>query len=150
MEKDLQELAKFPSAGDIPSNRFGHTIVPISKIKVCLFGGSIGDSRKLNYTNDTYIYNILTKLWKKINIKDKESLPKERAAHAAASNVKGQMAIHGGSTTSGGLAEDCLYIFSLNVNDENEGEWTKIKTAVSRQSQDYPNPTPTLDSRHTE
>ena len=129
MEKDLQELAKFPSAGDIPSNRFGHTIVPISKIKVCLFGGSIGDSRKLNYTNDTYIYNILTKLWKKINIKDKESLPKERAAHAAASNDKGQMAIHGGSTTSGGLAEDCLYIFSLNVNDENEGEWTKIKTA---------------------
>ena len=129
MEKDLQELTKFPSAGDIPSNRFGHTIVPISKIKVCLFGGSIGDSRKLNYTNDTYIYNILTKLWKKINIKEKESLPKERAAHAAASNDKGQMAIYGGSTTSGGLAEDCLYIFSLNINDENEGEWTKIKTA---------------------
>lgn len=129
MEKDLQELTKFPSIGDVPSNRFGHTIVPISKIKVCLFGGSIGDSRKLNYTNDTYIYNILTKLWKKINIKDKESLPKERAAHAAASNDKGQMAIYGGSTTSGGLAEDCLYIFSLNANDENEGEWTKIKTS---------------------
>ena len=128
MEKDLQQLIKSPSLGDIPLNRFGHTIVQISKIKICLFGGSVGDSHKLNYTNDTYTYNILTKIWKKININNKDSLPKERAAHAAASNDKGQMAIYGGSTKSGGLAEDCFYIFALNSEDENEGEWTKIKT----------------------
>ena len=128
MEKNLQQLIKSPSVGDIPLNRFGHTIVQISKIKICLFGGSVGDSHKLNYSNDTYTYNVLTKIWKKININNKDSLPKERAAHAAASNDKGQMAIYGGSTKSGGLAEDCFYIFSLNSDDENEGEWTKIKT----------------------
>ena len=128
MQNNLQELTKLNTFGDLPLNRFGHTIVPLSKVKICLFGGSVGDSRKLNYTNETFIYNILTKIWKKINIKNKDSIPKERAAHAAASNDNGQMAIYGGSTTSGGLSEDCLYLFSLNAKDESEGEWTKIKT----------------------
>ena len=128
MEKELEKLYKVQTIGDIPANRFGHTLVHLTKIKICLFGGSVGDSHKLNYTNDVFIYRILTKMWKKINIKDKDSIPKERAAHAAASNNNGQMAIYGGSTTSGGLAEDCLYIFSLNPKDENEGIWAKIKT----------------------
>ena len=128
MENDLKDFSKISSIGEIPLNRFGHTTVNISKIKVCLFGGSVGDSRKLNYTNETYTYNILTKIWKKIIIKDKDSIPKERAAHAAASNDKGQMAIYGGSTKSGGLAGDSLYIFTLNKNNEDEGEWTEIKT----------------------
>ena len=131
MEKELEKLYKVQTIGDIPANRFGHTLVHLTKIKICLFGGSVGDSHKLNYTNDVFIYRILTKMWKKINIKDKDSIPKERAAHAAASNNNGQMAIYGGSTTSGGLAEDCLYIFSLNPKDENEGIWTKIKTEGS-------------------
>ena len=128
MEKELEKLYKVQTIGDIPANRFGHTLVHLTKIKICLFGGSVGDSHKLNYTNDVFIYRILTKMWKKINIKDKDSIPKERAAHAAASNNNGQMAIYGGSTTSGGLAEDCLYIFSLNPKDEKEGIWAKIKT----------------------
>ena len=129
MENDIKDLSKIPSVGEIPLNRFGHTIVNISKIKMCLFGGSVGDSRKLNYTNETFTFNILTKIWKKIIVKDKDSIPKERAAHAAASNDKGQMAIYGGSTKSGGLAEDSLYLFILNKNNEDEGEWTKIKTS---------------------
>ena len=128
MEKELEKLYKIQTLGDIPSNRFGHTLVHLTKIKICLFGGSVGDYRKLNHTNDIYIYNVLTKIWTKINIKDKDSIPKERAAHAAASNDNGQMAIYGGSTTSGGLADDFLYIFSLNKKDESEGKWEKIKT----------------------
>ena len=128
MENDLKDLFKIPTVGDVPLNRFGHTIVNLSKIKICLFGGSIGDSRKLNYTNATYTYNILTKIWKKINIEDKDSIPKERAAHAAASNDKYQMAIYGGSTKTGGLAEDSLYLFTLNKNNEDEGEWKTIIT----------------------
>ena len=128
MENGSEKLQTISTVGDIPLNRFGHTTVYLSKIKICLFGGSVGDSRKLNYTNETFTYNILTKIWKKINIKNKDSIPKERAAHAAASNEKGQMAIYGGSTTTGGLAEDILYLFSLNIKDENEGEWKKIKT----------------------
>ena len=128
MQNELQNLEKVSTFGDLPLNRFGHTIVPLTNVKMCLFGGAIGDSKKLNYTNETFIYNILTKIWKKISIKNKDSIPKERAAHAAASNEKSQMAIYGGSTTSGGLAEDCLYLFSLDTKDESKGEWTKIKT----------------------
>ena len=130
MENELQQLKKTSPFGEKPLNRFGHTIVYLTKVKICLFGGSVGDSKKLNYNNETFTYNILTKIWQKINIKnkDKNSIPKERAAHAAASNDKGQMAIYGGSTNAGGLAEDSLYIFSLNPKDESEGEWTKIKT----------------------
>ena len=86
MENDLQQLTKLITFGNIPLKSFGHTIVHLSKIKICLFGGSIGDSRKLNYTNETYIFNILTKIWIKINIKNKGSIPKERAANAVASN----------------------------------------------------------------
>jgi hypothetical protein len=102
MQNDLQNLKKVSAFGDLPLNRFGHTIIPLTNVKMCLFGGAIGDSKKLNYTNETFIYNILTKIWKKISIKNKDSIPKERAAHAAASNEKSQMAIYGGSTTSGG------------------------------------------------
>ncbi len=128
MENELKDWNKIPSVGEVPIKRFGHTIVKLSKTKICLFGGSVGDSKKLNYSNETYTYNILTKIWKKINIKDKDSIPKERAAHAAASNNRNQMAIYGGSIKSGGLAEDSLYIFTLNIDNEDEGEWTNIKT----------------------
>ena len=137
MQNELQELTKVSTYGDLPLNRFGHTIVNLTNVKMCLFGGSVGDSKKLNYTNEAYIYNILTKFWAKINIKNKESIPKERAAHAAASNEKGQMAIYGGSTTSGGLAEDCLYLFSLDTKDESMGEWTKIKTTGATPGERY-------------
>ena len=47
----LIDLSTINSMGDLPENRFGHTIVQITKTKVCLFGGSIGDSKKLNYNN---------------------------------------------------------------------------------------------------
>ena len=137
MQNDLQNLKKVSAFGDLPLNRFGHTIIPLTNVKMCLFGGAIGDSKKLNYTNETFIYNILTKIWKKISIKNKDSIPKERAAHAAASNEKSQMAIYGGSTTSGGLAEDCLYLFSLDTKDESKGEWTKIKTKGTTPGERY-------------
>ena len=55
MENGLEKLQKITTVGDIPMNRFGHTTVYLTKIKICLFGGSIGDSHKLNYTNETFI-----------------------------------------------------------------------------------------------
>ena len=79
MENVLQELQKGSSFDEKPLNRFGYTIVNLSKVKIC----SVDDSKKLNYSNDIFTYNILTKKWIKINIKDKDSKPKERAAHAA-------------------------------------------------------------------
>ena len=131
------ELTTVKHLGDIPEYRFGHTIVPITKSKICLFGGSIGDYHKLNYNNDTFTYNILTKIWQKISIKNPKSIPIGRAAHAACSIFEGKMAIYGGSITNGGLAEDILNIFKLNLENETEGEWFQINTEGERPGQRY-------------
>ena len=137
MDDSLIELEKVNHMGDIPSNRFGHTIVPITKTKVCLFGGSVGDSHKLNYNNETFTYNILTKIWQKINIKNPESIPSGRAAHAACAIGDGKMVIYGGSIANGGLAEDILHIFQLNLECQNEGEWSQINNEGERPGQRY-------------
>ena len=138
MSNSQIELSKVEHLGDIPQNRFGHTLVSITKTKVCLFGGSVGDSHKLNYNNDTFTYNFLTNIWQKIIIKSK-IIPKGRAAHAACSLDNGRMAIYGGSIMNGGLAEDILYIFQLNLECENEGEWIEIKSSGSTPKQRYGN-----------
>ena len=136
-DDSLIELTKIEHIGEIPLNRFGHTLIPITKTKVCLFGGSVGDSHKLNYNNETFTYNILTKIWQKINIKDPNTIPKGRAAHAACAIGEGKMAIYGGSITNGGLAEDVLNIFKLNLECQNEGEWSQINSEGERPGQRY-------------
>ena len=133
----LIELTIIKQLGDIPENRFGHTIVQITKAKVCLFGGSVGDSHKLNYNNETFTYNILTKIWKKITIKNPNTIPNGRAAHSACSIGEGKMAIYGGSIANGGLAEDILNIFELNLENEDEGEWYQINSEGERPGQRY-------------
>ena len=134
---DIIELTKINQIGEIPKHRFGHTLVPITKVKVCLFGGSVGDSHKLNYNNETFTYNILTKIWQKINIKNPDTIPIGRAAHAACSLGNGKMAIYGGSIANGGLADDLLNIFTLNSENESEGDWTQIKGNGERPGQRY-------------
>jgi hypothetical protein len=47
--------------------RFGHTITLVSKTKVVLFGGATGDTGKYSMTGETYLFNILTKTWSKLN-----------------------------------------------------------------------------------
>ena len=120
MDNSLIELTLLNHIGLKPQNRFSHTIVPITKTKVCLFGGSVGDSHKLNYNNETFTYNILTKFWQKINIKNPETIPNGRAAHAACALGEGKMVIYGGSIVNGGLADDILNIFELNLENENK------------------------------
>ena len=137
MDNSLIELTKINHIGDIPQNRFGHTIVFITKAKICLFGGSVGDSHKLNYNNETFTYNILTKIWKKINIINPNAIPTGRAAHSACAIGEGKMAIYGGSIANGGLAEDILNIFKLNLENENEGEWSQINSEGARPGQRY-------------
>ena len=53
--------------GDIPMARFGHTITLVSKTKVVLFGGATGDTGKYSMTGETFLFNILTKTWSKLN-----------------------------------------------------------------------------------
>ena len=56
-------------AGKIPSARFGHTMVLVSATKSVLFGGAVGDTRNFSITNDTFCFNILTKIWSKLECK---------------------------------------------------------------------------------
>ena len=55
--------------GKIPTARFGHTIVMVSPVKVVLFGGAVGDTKNFQFTNDTYVLNLMTKIWLKLDSK---------------------------------------------------------------------------------
>ena len=64
IQQSVEELDVY---GDIPQARFGHTITLVSKTKVVLFGGATGDTGKYSMTGETYLFNILTKTWSKLN-----------------------------------------------------------------------------------
>ena len=125
LEKENIDIFPVDSNGNKPSPRFGHSLVMINDVKICIFGGAIGDTRKINYSNETYIFNILTKLWIKLEINMNKPIPQERAAHAAAVDENNIMMIYGGSTKNGGLAEDEIWLLYLNEGKEGEGEWKK-------------------------
>ena len=124
LEKQYTEPFIIDSNGEKPLSRFGHSLVMINQVKVCLFGGAVGETKRINYSNDTYIYNIMTKIWMKLNVNSNMSLPSERAAHAAAANDNMQMAVYGGSNSSG-LADDRLWI--LQLSEQNEGVWLEVR-----------------------
>ena len=124
LEKQYTEPFIIDSNGEKPLSRFGHSLVMINQVKVCLFGGAVGETKRINYSNDTYIYNIMTKIWMKLNVNSNMSLPSERAAHAAAANDYMQMAVYGGSNSSG-LADDRLWI--LQLSEQNEGVWLEVR-----------------------
>ena len=128
LEKENIDIIPVDSNGNKPSPRFGHSLVMINNIKICIFGGAIGDTRKINYSNETYLFNILTKLWIKLEINNNKPMPQERAAHAAAVDDNSVMMIYGGSTKNGGLAEDEIWLLYLNEGKEGEGEWKKYQT----------------------
>ena len=112
--------------GDKPLPRFGHSLVKINPIKICIFGGAVGEVRKITYSNETYIYNMMTKIWFKLIFNSNQSLiPSGRAAHAASANNNLQMVIYGGSDNSG-LSDDKLWL--LNLSEGNEGLWTQVQT----------------------
>ena len=127
LDKENIDIFSVDTNGNRPAPRFGQSLVMINNIKVCIFGGAIGDTRKINYSNETYIYNILTKLWIKLEVGNNKVLPQERAAHAAAVNDNSVMMIYGGSTRNGGLAEDEIWLLYLNEGTEGEGEWKKYQ-----------------------
>ena len=128
LEKENIDIYPVDCNGNKPSPRFGHSLVMINNLKICIFGGAVGDTRKINYSNETYIFNILTKLWIKLEINNNKPIPQERAAHAAAVNDNSVMMIYGGSTKNGGLAEDEIWLLYLNEGKDGEGEWKKYLT----------------------
>ena len=128
LEHKQNILLKVDSSGNKPSSRFGHSITLINPVKTVLFGGAVGDIRNFHFANDTYVFNLMTRIWVQINFPDKTQLPKERAAHAAAANDNMQMVIHGGSIGNNSLAADELWLFDMHDNKEEESKWIPIKT----------------------
>ncbi len=57
---------KVDCVGKIPTARFGHTVVLVSSVKIILFGGAVGDTRNFQFTNETYVLNLITKIWLKL------------------------------------------------------------------------------------
>ena len=68
--------------GDIPPPRFGHSFTMVSKTKAVLFGGAVSVAGKYIITNETFLYDFQTSIWKKLNFYN-NFVPSERAAHAA-------------------------------------------------------------------
>ena len=62
-------MEKLEVTGNIPLARFGHTITYISKGKAILFGGATGDTGKYSITGETYSFDIVSKMWKKVESK---------------------------------------------------------------------------------
>ena len=116
------------TSGNRPLPRFGQSLVSISPVKLLLFGGAVGDVKNFRFSNDVYLFNLMTRIWTKIIIEQNTPLPKERAAHAASSNYDNQMVIHGGSVGGQGLAEDELWLFTLRNDNEEYGIWKRIIT----------------------
>lgn len=83
-------------SGDQPLPRFGHTITLISKTKAVMFGGATGDTGKYTITGDTYLFDCITRKWRKLD--PSGSQPTQRAAHAATSVEMFQLVIYGGAT----------------------------------------------------
>ena len=113
---------KVETNGNKPLPRYGHSLVSISSVKLILFGGAVGDIKNYKCSNEVFIFNLMTKIWTKVNYSNMQNLPKERAAHAATSNNNNQMFIHGGSVGGSGLAEDELWLFDMNINNNNNNQ----------------------------
>ena len=94
------KLSTIDSVGTIPSPRFGHSLNLITHTMLILFGGAIGDTKTFKFSNDTFLYNLNTKIWMQLKYLPYSSVPEPRAAHAAAANENSQLVIHSGSVGS--------------------------------------------------
>ena len=104
-----QKLSSIDSVGKIPLPRFGHSLTLISPTKAILFGGAVGDTKSFQFSNETFIYNIMTKIWMNLSDLPYTTLPEPRSAHAAAANDSNQLLIHSGSV--GSKLVNITYIF---------------------------------------
>ena len=64
-ESNKWEAAR--SIGNAPPPMFGHTVTPISKTKIVLFGGAIGTYGNFTMTSDCYLYNLFKEEWIKLS-----------------------------------------------------------------------------------
>ena len=48
------------TSGNRPFPRFGQSLVSISPVKLLLFGGAVGDVKNFRFSNDVYLFNLMT------------------------------------------------------------------------------------------
>lgn len=120
--------AKIVDSQDKPQTRFGNTFNLLSPVKAILFGGAVGSVKAYKFSNESFIYNFITQIWKKVEIEIGAPIPQERAAHAAAVINNNQLVIHGGSIGNSNLAEDELWELDLSKKVNNYYTWKYIKT----------------------
>ncbi|KAF4691386.1 serine threonine-protein phosphatase [Perkinsus olseni] len=110
--------------GQVPLPRFGHTCTLIGGARVVLFGGATGDTGRYNITDDTYVLDVESNMWKRVDMRKDSSAPSPRAAHAAVCVDHMQLVVFGGATGGGSLSNDDLYL--LDYRDEDRPEWVAI------------------------
>jgi len=127
-------MEKVDVFGTLPEARFGHTLTFISKSKAVLFGGAVGDTGKYSITADTFSFDLVTRVWRKII--GTGNKPSPRAAHGSASVEVNQLVVYGGATGGGSLASDDLYRLDLK-DGEDSAYWSIISVVGTTPGRRY-------------
>lgn len=85
-------------------------------------------------TGETYLFNIMTKTWQKLNVKGVP--PSPRAAHSSTNVESMQMVVYGGATGGGSLASDDLYLLDMR-NGEDMAQWMIVPVVGSTPGRRY-------------
>lgn len=131
----MRQQGRIEVSGNVPLPRFGHTMTPISKTKVILFGGATGDTGRYSITGDTYSFDIVTRTWTKLD-RISGYCPSPRAAHASSVVEAFQMVVYGGATGGGSLASDDLYLLDMRPGEDN-ATWMTVPVVGSTPGRRY-------------
>ena len=74
-------MQKIEVFGEVPLARFGHTISLVSKKKAVMFGGATGDTGKYIITGDTYVLELPSYKWTKLEGNARGSLAQRPESH---------------------------------------------------------------------
>jgi protein phosphatase len=93
-------LRHLETSGEAPPAGFGHTFTLLSDSRAILFGGTFDMSAAgFQFSNNFYEFNVERSIWTRIN--QTGFIPSPRAAHAADRISATQIAIFGGTGSSG-------------------------------------------------
>lgn len=100
--------------------RYGMAMTRIGGDQVLMFGGRYG---QYGYTNQTWLYDLSTNTWKKLNPQDNGSIPKGRVFGYMAPVGDDQALFFGGHDRSTYFGETWLFDLSENM-------WTKLNPTI--------------------
>jgi N-acetylneuraminic acid mutarotase len=109
------------TTGEKPAKRIGFSCKMIFGDVMLIFAGADELSANCQLYNDSYILNLTTMEWSKLDCKG--SLPEPRIGHTASVSDT-HMFVFGGYT----IAEDCkepMYFNDIYILDLHNAEWTK-------------------------